>query len=57
MKDVIGSVIIPTTEGSRSILVEAQALVTDTVFSTPSRRCTGIDQIGWLSSWLSWKNV
>lgn len=44
MKDVIGSVIIPTIEGSRSILVEAQALVTDTVFSTPSRRCTGLDQ-------------
>lgn len=44
MKDVIGSVIIPTIEGSRSILIEAQALVTDTVFSTPSRRCTGIDQ-------------
>jgi DNA repair protein RadA/Sms len=44
MKDVIGSVIIPTIEGTRSILIEAQALVTDTVFSTPSRRCTGIDQ-------------
>lgn len=44
MKEVIGSVVIPTIEGTRSILVEAQALVTDTVFSTPSRRCTGIDQ-------------
>ncbi len=44
MKDVIGSVIIPAIEGSRAILIEAQALVTDTVFSTPSRRCTGIDQ-------------
>lgn len=44
MKEVIGSVIIPTLEGSRPILIEAQALVTDTVFVTPSRRCTGLDQ-------------
>ena len=44
MKDVIGSVIIPTLEGSRAILIEAQALVTETVFATPSRRCTGLDQ-------------
>jgi DNA repair protein RadA/Sms len=43
-KEIAGSVIIPTLEGSRPILVEVQALVTDTVFSTPSRRCTGIDQ-------------
>ena len=43
-KENSGSVIIPTLEGSRPILIEVQALVTDTVFSTPSRRCTGIDQ-------------
>lgn len=43
-KEITGSVIIPTLEGSRPILVEVQALVTDTVFSTPSRRCTGLDQ-------------
>jgi len=43
-KEVIGSVIIPTLEGSRPILIEVQALVTDTVFSTPSRRSTGLDQ-------------
>lgn len=43
-KEIIGSVIIPTVEGSRPILVEVQALVTDTGFSTPSRRCTGLDQ-------------
>ncbi len=43
-KETIGSVIIPTIEGSRPILIEAQALVTDTFFSTPSRRCAGIDQ-------------
>jgi len=42
-KGIAGSVIIPTIEGSRPILVEVQALVTDTVFSTPSRRCTGLD--------------
>ena len=34
-RDTIGSVIIPTLEGSRPILIEAQALVTDTAFSTP----------------------
>jgi DNA repair protein RadA/Sms len=44
MKEIIGSVVIPTIEGSRPILIEAQALVTETVFSTPSRRCTGLDQ-------------
>lgn len=43
-KNMIGSVIIPTIEGSRPILIEVQALVTDTVFSAPSRRCTGLDQ-------------
>lgn len=43
-KELVGSVIIPTIEGSRPILIEAQALVTETVFSTPSRRCTGLDQ-------------
>lgn len=44
MKGIIGSVIIPTIEGSRPILIEVQALVTETVFATPSRRCTGLDQ-------------
>lgn len=43
-KRSIGSVIIPTLEGSRTLLIEAQALVTETAFPTPSRRCTGIDQ-------------
>ncbi|MCE5316029.1 MAG: DNA repair protein RadA [Parachlamydia sp.] len=43
-KEISGSVIIPTMEGTRPILIEAQALVTETVFSTPSRRCTGLDQ-------------
>lgn len=43
-KEIAGSVVIPTMEGTRPILIEAQALVTDTVFSNPSRRCTGVDQ-------------
>lgn len=43
MKGNPGSVIIPTVEGSRPILVEVQALVTDTVYSTPSRRSAGLD--------------
>lgn len=43
-KEVIGSAVIPALEGSRAILIEIQALVTETVFSTPSRRCTGLDQ-------------
>ena len=42
-RDLVGSVIIPTIEGVRPILVEVQSLVTDTAFSTPSRRSTGID--------------
>lgn len=38
-----GSVIIPTLEGSRPFLIEAQALVTQTAFSTPSRKSTGLN--------------
>jgi DNA repair protein RadA/Sms len=43
-KGSIGSAIVPTLEGSRPILIEVQALVSQTVFSTPSRRAAGIDQ-------------
>lgn len=43
MKGNPGSVIIPTIEGSRPILIEVQALVTATAYSTPSRRCAGLD--------------
>ncbi|MCH9624997.1 MAG: DNA repair protein RadA [Chlamydiales bacterium] len=43
MKENSGSVVIPTVEGTRPILIEVQALVTDTVFSTPSRRSAGLD--------------
>lgn len=43
MQDAIGSVVIPTLEGTRALLIEVQALVTPTFFPTPSRRCTGLD--------------
>ncbi len=43
MKGASGSAIIPTVEGSRPMLVEVQALVTDTFYQQPSRRATGID--------------
>jgi DNA repair protein RadA/Sms len=38
-----GSVVIPTLEGTRPILIEVQSLVTDTYFPSPSRRATGFD--------------
>lgn len=43
-KNLTGSVVVPTIEGTRPILIETQALVTNTVFATPSRKGTGIDQ-------------
>jgi len=43
-KEVTGSAIIPTIEGSRAILVEVQALVAPSAFSTCARRASGIDQ-------------
>ena len=39
----VGSIVIPTIEGTRPILIEVQSLVTDTFFPTPSRRATGVD--------------
>lgn len=44
MKDASGSVIIPTIEGTRAILVEVQALVAHSAFATSSRKSTGLDQ-------------
>jgi DNA repair protein RadA/Sms len=38
-----GSVIAPTLEGSRPLLVEVQALVTPAGYGTPARRASGID--------------
>lgn len=40
---VPGSIISPTVEGSRPILIEIQSLVTETVFNNPSRKVTGLD--------------
>jgi DNA repair protein RadA/Sms len=42
-KGTTGSVITPVIEGTRPILIEAQALVTDTFFPSPSRRAAGLD--------------
>jgi len=43
LKEVTGSAIVPTLEGSRAILVEIQALVGASAFSTSSRKASGID--------------
>lgn len=42
--EIAGSVIVPTLEGSRAILIEVQALVAQSSFSTSTRRSSGIDQ-------------
>jgi len=42
-KNTSGAVIMPMMEGSRPILIEAQALVTKTFYPSPSRKCTGLD--------------
>ncbi len=41
--EVAGSVILPTLEGSRALLVEIQALVSASAFATSSRRATGVN--------------
>ena len=43
MENGCGSVIIPTIEGSRPLLIEVQALVAPSSFASPSRRSTGFD--------------
>jgi DNA repair protein RadA/Sms len=43
MKDVPGSMMIPTLEGTRPLLIEVQALVAPSSFASPSRRSTGLD--------------
>lgn len=43
VKDAPGSVMIPTLEGTRAVLVEVQALVAPSSFASPSRRSTGLD--------------
>jgi DNA repair protein RadA/Sms len=44
VKGASGSVIVPTIEGSRAILIEIQALVAQSAFATCTRRSTGVDQ-------------
>jgi DNA repair protein RadA/Sms len=44
MKEIPGSVIIPTVEGSRALLIEVQALVAASAFATSTRKSTGLDQ-------------
>jgi DNA repair protein RadA/Sms len=39
----VGSVVTPTVEGSRPLLVEIQALVAPTFFASPRRMATGVD--------------
>ncbi|MCK4260349.1 MAG: DNA repair protein RadA [Halanaerobiales bacterium] len=43
-QDAPGSVVIPSLEGSRPILVELQALVSSANFGTPRRMTAGVDQ-------------
>ena len=41
--DAPGSIVAPTMEGSRPILVEVQALVSQTGYGTPARKASGLD--------------
>jgi DNA repair protein RadA/Sms len=43
LKEIPGSVIIPTIEGTRALLIEVQALVAASAFSTSTRKSTGLD--------------
>lgn len=43
LEDISGSVVVATLEGTRPLLVEIQALVSQTNFGLPRRRSTGID--------------
>lgn len=42
-KDTIGTIICPSLEGTRSILIEIQSLTTRTLFGMPRRTSTGIE--------------
>lgn len=44
VKEIPGSVIIPTIEGSRAILIELQALAAASSFATSTRKSAGLDQ-------------
>ena len=41
--DAVGSAVFPSMEGTRTILVEVQALVSNASFGTPQRNVTGFD--------------
>lgn len=43
LRDIPGSVVIATMEGSRPLLAEVQALTTPTIFAQPRRTATGVD--------------
>ncbi|MBY0530068.1 MAG: DNA repair protein RadA [Rhabdochlamydiaceae bacterium] len=43
MREIAGSVILPTVEGTRALLIEVQALVAASSFSTSTRKSTGLD--------------
>ncbi len=42
-RESAGSVIVPSLEGSRAVLIEAQSLVAPSPFPTASRKSTGVD--------------
>ncbi len=44
MRETPGSVVVPTVEGSRPLLIEVQALIAASAFATSTRRSTGLDQ-------------
>jgi DNA repair protein RadA/Sms len=44
IKEVPGAAIVPSVEGTRSILIEIQSLVAPSAFSTSTRKSTGLDQ-------------
>jgi DNA repair protein RadA/Sms len=44
MKGAPGSVIVPTIEGTRAMLIEVQALVGASAFANSARKSTGLDQ-------------
>ncbi len=43
VRESIGSVVVPTVEGSRPLLIEIQALVANSAYATPTRRSAGLD--------------
>ncbi|MFC2149490.1 DNA repair protein RadA, partial [Candidatus Auribacterota bacterium] len=42
-EEVPGSIVVPSIEGTRPILVEIQALVSPAVYGTPNRKALGVD--------------